>query len=197
MGQTAADELITVKDGTRHSGASFGTHLSQLIQTLAGFVLPRFEADLLGFQLGLEVGPYSVDFLQRVVLMQLFFQQGGAFLFTGTVHLFHIVHFPGHSLIFPGVGYLHHLVLALLDAAAVVIKFAGDALFLFLQMRKLFQHPLALRVRGGETVFEIFQFFRGLFEFHLHGMDGIVHALKGHELADLFEIKAHNSSPEI
>ena len=129
--------------------------------------------------------------------MQFFFQQGGTFLFTGTVHLFHIVHLPSHGLIFPGVGYLHHLVLALFDAAAVVIKFAGNTLFLFLQVRKLFQYPLALRICSSKTFFEIFQFLRGLFEFHLHRMDGIVHALKGHELADLFEIKAHNSSPEI
>lgn len=54
-----------------------------------------------------------------------------------------------------------------------------------------------LRVRGGETAFKIFQFFRGLFEFHLHGMNGIVHALKGHELAGLPEIKTHNFPPEI
>ena len=39
MGQTATDELIAIKDGTRHSGTSFGTHLSQLIQTLAGLSL--------------------------------------------------------------------------------------------------------------------------------------------------------------
>ncbi len=197
MRQAAADELVAVQHGTGHSRSGFGTDLRQFFKALAGFVQTGFEADLLCFKFRFKIGPHRVHFLKSPVLMHLFFHQGGALLFTGTVHLFHIVHFPGHGLIFPGVGHLHHFAFALFDARAVVVDFAVDALFLFLQVGHLFEDTLALGVSRGETGFQVFEFLRGLLKLDFHGMDGVVHTLKGNKLADLFKVKTHNGPPEV
>ena len=131
MGQTAADELIAIKDRTRHSGTCFGTHLGQLIQALTRLILPRFKADLLSFQFGLEVGPYSVNFLQCVVLMQFSSNKAARSSSRERFTFSIIVHLPSHGLIFPGSldTCPSFLFLLLFDAGAVVIEFAGNYAF--------------------------------------------------------------------
>lgn len=61
-------------------------------------------------------------------------------------------------------------------------------------MLQLVQHAVALLFLNRETAGELFHFLGGRLQFGLHGVDGVVHMLEGHQLANLLKIEAHDST---
>jgi len=157
-----------------------------------------FKTIALDFEFGLDGGVGQVDFGQRVVLVLQFLKKGHFFFFTGTVDLFHAVHFAHHGVVFTLIAHCHELVLALFDARGVVINLEREALLLILKVRKLVQNVVALGFDGGKALLKGIKLARGAAQVLLDGVDGVIDLLQLNKLLDLVKIYgiAHESPPD-